>query len=151
MKKEIVAVCCALASVPSFAGDWVAGGATDSIDQFVDYSSIEQNNDTRGAWLIHVINRDKRGIAYTLFWAEHNCQSKKIRYMDYVHYDMSGKIIESGNEPTSWGRAIPGSIGETALKAVCQKEKPTIIFPNTSPEKVAEAIRKYRTSNGEWK
>lgn len=76
---------------------------------------------------------------------------KKIRYMDYVHYDMSGKIIESGNEPTSWGRAIPGSIGETALKAFCQKEKPTIIFPNTSPEKVAEAIRKYRTSNGEWK
>lgn len=89
MKKEIVAVCCALASVPSFAGDWVAGGATDSIDQFVDYSSIEQSNDTRGAWLIHVCNRDKRGIAYTLFWAEHNCQSKKnplhgLRSLRYV-------------------------------------------------------------------
>lgn len=55
MKKEIVAVCCALASVPSFAGDWVAGGAIDSIAQFVDYSSIELNKDTRGAWLICAI------------------------------------------------------------------------------------------------
>lgn len=151
LTKLLVGALCGLVSLPCLAGDWIAAGMSDNTDQFVDFSSIEKNGDVHGAWRLAVLNRSDDGTAYTLIWAENNCRTKKVRYVEYADYDLSGNNIRSGTDDSPWKRVTPGSIGEFAMEAVCKKKAPEIVFPARTPHEVADKVRQYRIDKGHWK
>lgn len=141
----------ALACNVAIADEWIAGGASDNSDQLINISSIEKDGDVRGTWVMHISNSTDDGVAYTLVWEEFNCKAKKMRYLDFFSYDSSGQNIKSQTGNNEWDRVLPGTVGEASFQAVCQEPHPEVIIADETPFQIAEKVREYRISTGEWK
>ncbi len=140
-----------LACNVAIADEWIAGGASDNSEKLINISSIEKDGDVLGTWVIHISNSTDNGVAYELVWEEFNCKAKKMRYLDYFAYDFSGQNIKTDNGNGEWDRVLPGTVGEASFNAVCKEPQPEVIIADETPSDIADKVRKYRISTGDWK
>lgn len=149
MKRATIAACCALASVPSFAGDWAQAGMQEDQALLVDSSSIVKTRNIRGAWMLAINRNDFSVGAYSVAWFDFDCKDKKMRGQDFQFYDLSGKVTMSGQLDEGWSRVFPGSTGEVMLNSVCKNDAP-VIFRNATPHTAAKVIREVLTKKNIW-
>lgn len=125
--------------------DWDLVCTTNESAVLYNKQRIEKNSTNTFAWLKNVLfpgsgsietarqsfiekrNLDTekyKSFEYSLAYYGFDCLHKKLRAMDLIYYEGSGNVIEriSLDEPT-WENAIPESVGEVMLEAVCKLGK----------------------------
>lgn len=150
MKRAAIAICCALASVSSFGGDWVFVGANQHLARLLDVSNIVKGSNIRGVWTLLVFKTSVNGEMYRISWIDFDCQKKIYRESEYALYSGNGRLMSNGKYSGAWSHAFPGSIAETDLKVVCQKDY-DITYYDQGPNSVAKTIKDFYLGNGYWK
>lgn len=149
MKNLLVAACCALASVPSFAGDWAFVSADANRADFADVSSKVQNGNVVGMWILGVLRESSAKEDHALAWYEIDCKQKRFRAPQVVMFGKEGKI-ESEFKSNEWTRPLPDSRASITITRVCNKDL-TVLFPNANPTMMSKAIRASFKQTKRWK
>lgn len=150
MNKTIIAACCALASFPSFAGDWIPTAAYNHNFLLVDGTTLGNDDAIKGAWVLSVTEPSAKFSGYSLTWWECDCKAYKARTSDFKFFSFQGELITTNNTVTKWSRGVPGSVTGDIIKTICSRPKEKGI-DSDSPKEVAQFIRDYLASEGKWK
>jgi hypothetical protein len=130
MKK--IAMLALLACSQAHSADWKIASVGDKYANFIDTSSITKVGPYRKAWLLQE-NAEPRftetqvpaSYLSSMFLVYYDCAQKTFEMVQFLHYSAasgSGKIVDSestGFSPSKLVDVVPGSVGESNLKAVC--------------------------------
>lgn len=150
MKKLLIGMACALASLPCFAKDtWAVGGTGTKSAQIINVSAIETSGSIKETWVVAVFPRPTSGIDYIVFWTQFNCKTKKIRDTDRSVRRFNHGIVSTLPDG-DWVRVEPGTVAEDTFSEVCKKPTtPYGLFDTI--EEAAKGFRKLAFESGGWK
>ena len=99
--------------------NWALVETTDTVDFYIDTTSIKRSGDIVTAWSANTI-KDKKMSAKSL--KEYNCKTKQERRLTgtiYKKQNFTGETFPM--EKKDWDYVVRESIGETVLDFVCKK------------------------------
>lgn len=136
MKKLLVFVLLAYVSLSSsFASSWhYASVGNGEAYYYFDRDTIERNPDKSVLiWVktVQTMKPDTDGSWSTSFRWKVSCAKRKIQTQMWSTYDQDAKFIKSNSTPSKEEEVILDSIGEAALKMVCDPS-----FPNDTSGRV---------------
>ena len=107
--------------------NWVLVSGTASANEYVDFSTIRRESNTATAWVLGDLADTRpfkgRGFQSLKTQVEFDCTSRRFRQIHATLYSGrmgSGDVLESGYVSSPWEPAVPQSVGETKLRAVCK-------------------------------
>lgn len=95
---------------------------------YIDATSISHPSENIVRTMLKWIpkNKSKLGedFAYSIGLEERNCSENKMRLLELGNYDKDGNLLQSLNSSKlEWRPIVPGSVGETLHKAICEFSK----------------------------
>lgn len=150
MKRTLIAICCALTSVPCFSGDWIPAAAYDGVFMLVDGTLLNTDDAIKGTWVLSVTEPSDKFSGYALTWWECDCKAYKARSSDFNSFSFEGDHLTTNKTVTKWTRGVPGSVTGDIINIICSRPKEKGI-DSDSPKEVAQFIRDYLVSEGKWK
>lgn len=119
-----------LGAIPSaFAADWQVLTEHEGFVDYVDVASIKKKENVRAVWRLRSYkstqtDASKPYRSTKTLW-EYDCKNERGRATYVIGYsdEMGGGLnVMSGTDSSgNWTPIIPETIGETALKAVCNR------------------------------
>ena len=109
-------------ATPAVAVDWVLVDSNNSGILYGDADSRTGNRawfETRFAKPQGYING--KFLNTTKMLVEMDCSGKRFRMLTITAYSKSGKFIDSATRSDEWRYVIPGTVGESMYKFVCNR------------------------------
>jgi hypothetical protein len=130
MNKNLAALATVLFSCYSFASGtkWILVSGTGAANEYIDFSTIERKGGTVSAWVLGDLEaaRPFKGQYFRSLKTkvEFDCSGRRFRQVHATLYSGpmgSGSVLESGYVSNPWELAVPQSVGQSKLLAVCQR------------------------------
>ena len=128
MRSAIVGVLLLGLAYPASAANWVhLGTSTSRTDFYLDVDSVRNQGSYVAAWEKRDATRDASvdfREAKALYY--YNCSARTTALKQWIMYDAQGSVTASSTNPDyrlEWSEAIPETVSETFLNAVCSLKR----------------------------
>lgn len=124
MHKAILTMLLAVVSGGAMA-EWVKVSENDAAFFYIDPATIRRNGDFRRVWEMRNMKKiDKDGVMSVRALMEYDCKEERSRILSISHHSepvLGGKMLLSGDDPSTWRYVAPGTVFEDTFKIVCAK------------------------------
>ena len=111
----------------SVKAEWSYVANTDSFTAYLDFSTLRKTPNGFRVWDLHNYNTRPSGGALSVSGLiECDCKEERIKTLQESHYSGimgHGEVLKSSNTAGQWEYAMPESIAEALLKAVCGRKR----------------------------
>ena len=108
--------------------NWILVSGTGSANEYIDMSTIQRNGNVVTAWVLGDLAEPRpfKGKTFRSLktQVEFDCAANRFRQINASLYSGqmgAGTVLESGSVSNPWEPAVPQSVGQTKLRAVCQR------------------------------
>jgi len=119
---SLLQICSAIAGT-----SWVLVSGTGSASEYIDFSTLSRNGNVVTAWVLGDLaeSRPFKGRYFQSIktQVEFDCAGSRFRQTHATLYSGpmgSGSVLESDYVSNRWEPAVPQSVGQTKLRAVCK-------------------------------
>lgn len=126
-----------------FATDWQYLGTNQSNDEVIAYDadSVRYADASSLAWVVLVNSDPKMPHDMVMSLLEVDCESFRTKFLTSRFY-LRGKVLKTINSSdirgAKWTYAAPGTLGETTVRAVCEKKRSVINLEDARPLEITK-------------
>ncbi len=124
MKRLFVGTCCALASLPTIAGNWVNSGINLQIAEYINTTDVDTFRNVLGTWVLDLYPVRPGKPDYSLSWREFDCRKRTTRTTEMTVFDSFGRVTgESEGAPHGEECCLDRSAKQAYKLCVAAREK----------------------------
>ncbi len=114
----------ALVATPTWA-EWVKVSESDSIDGYIDPTTIRKNGHLSRVWQLHDWKkRDKDGEMSQRVLIEYDCNETRFRVLSLSFHSepmAGGELLKTSSKTSDWQFVPPTPVADAIIKLVCAK------------------------------